>query len=91
MKIRLLAAALLATAPLAAPAATSACPDTPREKWLKPEEVQARLQAKGYDVRRVKREGACFEVKAEKDGKRIEAYVNPADATIVSEKAKERS
>jgi hypothetical protein len=90
MKIRLIAAALVAAFPLAATAAAQ-CPDTPREKWLKPEDVQARLQSRGYDVRSVKREGACFEVKATKDGKRVEAYVNPADATVVAEKVKERT
>jgi hypothetical protein len=90
MKIRLIAAALAAAFPLAAAAATK-CPDTPREKWLKPEEVQARLQSRGYDVRSVKSEGACYEVKATKDGKRVEARVNPADATVVAEKVKERS
>lgn len=90
MKIQLLAAAVVAVLPLAAAAATE-CPDIPREKWLKAEEVQARLQSRGYDVRSVKREGTCFEVKARKDGKRIEAHVSPADAAIVSEKVKEKS
>ena len=46
------------------------------------------MEKLGYDVRRVKKEGSCFEVKATKDGKRIEAYVNPADGRIVKEKAK---
>ena len=92
MKIRLLVTALAAAAPLAAAAATATtCPETPREKWLKPAEVQARLQSRGYDVRSVKREGSCFEVKATRDGKRVEVYVSPADAAIVSEKVKERS
>ena len=89
MKMKLLAAALVAAAPFAA--AAKDCPDVPREKWLKADEVQARLQARGYDVRSVKREGACFEVKARKDGKRIEAHVSPADAAIVSEKVKDPS
>lgn len=90
MKIRSIAAALLAAAPFAAAAAKD-CPEIPRDKWLKAEEVQERLQSRGYDVRSVKREGACFEVKATKDGKRVEAYVNPADGTIVAEKTKDRS
>jgi hypothetical protein len=82
-------AIVLAAAFAAAPAlAAETCPATPKDKWLRPEEVQARLEQKGYEVRRVKREGTCFEVKASKDGKRVEAYVNPADATVVKEKAK---
>ena len=82
MKTILVAALLAATPALA----SERCPDTPKDKWLRAEDVQARLQAQGYDVRRVKREGSCYEVKAKKEGKSVEAYVNPADATIVSEK-----
>ena len=85
MKMALIAAAVLAAAPAFA---SETGPETPKEKWLRPEEVQARLQAKGYDVRRVKAEGTCFEVKATKDGKRVEAYVSPADGRIVAEKVK---
>ena len=87
-KVSILVAALLAAGTAVA---SEKCTDVPREKWLAPEEVQARLQSKGYDVRRVKRDGSCFEVKATKDGKEIEAHVNPADATVVKEKAKHRS
>jgi hypothetical protein len=85
-------AVLIAAALAAAPAvAADICADTPKEKWLRPEEVQARLEQKGYDVRRVKKEGTCFEVKATKQGKRVEAYVNPADASIVKERVKDKS
>ena len=82
MKIQaLLVATLLAAAP--ALAAKTSCPETPKDKWLRPEEIQVRMESSGYEVRRVKREGTCFEVKGKKDGKRIEAYVNPADGSIV--------
>jgi hypothetical protein len=84
MKAFIIAAALAAAPALAA----QTCPDTPKDKWLRPEEVQARMQQKGYDVQRIKKEGSCFEVKATKDGKRVEAYVSPADGAIVKEKAK---
>jgi len=86
MKVKLLAAALLAAAPSAF--AADNCPATPKDKWLRPEEIQARLEAKGYEVRRIKREGGCFEVYAKKDGKRVDAYVSPADGAIVKEKVK---
>ena len=83
-----LIAAMLAAAPALA---TETCPDTPKDKWLRAEEVQARLAQKGYDVKRVKKEGTCFEVKATKDGKKVEAYVNPSDASVVKEKVKDKS
>jgi hypothetical protein len=88
MNVIYIAAALLVSAPAFA---SETCPETPKDKWLRPEEIQVRLQAKGYDVRRVKAEGSCFEVKATKDGKRVEAYVSPADARVVSEKVKAKS
>jgi hypothetical protein len=88
MKSLVIAVALLAAVPALA---GETCPETPKGSWLSPEEVQARLEKKGYDVRRVKREGSCFEVKAVKDGKRVEAHVSPVDAAIVKERVKDRS
>ena len=79
---------LVFAAALAALPASGAgtCPEVPKDKALRAEEVQARLEARGYDVRRVKREGACYEVKARKDGERVEVTVSPADGAIVREK-----
>ena len=82
MKTLMFAAALAAAPAFAA----ERCPDVPKEKALRAEEVQARLEAKGYEVRRVKMERGCYEVKAKKDGKPVEAYVSPADGSIVREK-----
>lgn len=88
MKRIVLAAALAAALPAAA---SATCTDAPREKWLKREQVQEKLQAQGYDVRRVKVDGSCYEVKALRAGKRIEAHVNPVDARVVREKQKDAS
>ena len=55
MKALVIAAALAAAPALA----TETCPDTPKDKWLRPEEVQARMEKLGYDVRRVKKEGSA--------------------------------
>ena len=85
MKTLLVTATLLAATPAFA---TQSCPEIAKDKWLRAEEIQERMEKKGYEVARVKKEGTCFEVKATKDGKRVEAYVNPADATIVKEKVK---
>ena len=87
MKEMLIAAALLAVTP--AVLASETCPRVSKESWLRPEEVQSRLQARGFDVRRVKREGNCYEVSAvDSQGRKVKAYVNPADASIVKEKVK---
>jgi hypothetical protein len=88
MKRKLFAIALAAMAP-AVMAADATCPETPKESWLRPEEVQVRLQSQGLEVNRVKRDGPCYEVRAkDREGRRIEAYVNPANAAIVRQKAK---
>ena len=88
MKRTLFAIALAAMAP-AVMAADPACPETPRESWLRPEEVQVRLQSQGLEVKRIKRDGSCYEVRAKnREGQRIEAYVNPANAAIVKQKVR---
>ena len=70
-------------------AADATCPETPKADWLRPEEVQVRLQSQGLEVKRVKREGSCYEVRAKnREGQRIEAYVNPTTAAIVKQKVK---
>lgn len=87
MKVILLAAALLVAAPAAL--ASESCPDTPKDKWLAAKEIQARLEAKGFVVERLKRDGSCYEVYAKNtQGKRVKAYVSPADGAIVKEKVK---
>lgn len=76
-----------AAAPLAH--AGAGCPDLPKEKWMSAKEVQAAFEGRGYRVDRVKKEGSCLEVQGRnKGGKRVEAYVNPADGSVVKEKVK---
>ena len=83
---------VFAVAVLAASTAALAdekCPEVAREQWLRAEEVQARLEAKGVEVKRVKREGSCYEVKGrDREGRKLELYVSPADGSIVKEKVK---
>ena len=54
------------------------CGTVPKEKWLTSETVKARMAEQGYEVRAIKAERGCFEVKAtDKNGARVEIYVNP--------------
>jgi hypothetical protein len=58
------------------------CGTVPKEKWLTSETVKARMAEQGYDVRSIKAERGCFEVKAtDKNGARVEVYVNPETGT----------
>ncbi len=69
--------------------ASTECTKEPAEKWLAEKDVKAHLEKAGFTVERIKRDNSCFEVKgARKDGKRVELYVNPVDASIVKEEKK---
>ena len=56
---------------------------------LSMKEVKSMVTAKGYDVRRVKREDGCLEVYAiDKQGSRVEIYLHPVSGKIVKIKKK---
>lgn len=78
MKI-LLPAILLAA--IAAPAsATGAykC-NVPKEKWRPTEQLTAELTKQGWQVRKAKVDGGCYEVYGTTpEGDRVEAYFDPA-------------
>jgi hypothetical protein len=48
--------------------------------------IKAKAAEMGYDVKNVKVEDGCFEVYAIKDGKKVEAYMNPVTAEVVRTK-----
>lgn len=70
--------------------ASSACTKEPADKWLSEKQAQSQLEKAGFIVQRIKRsDDSCYEVYAKrKDGKRVELYVNPVDASIVKEEVK---
>lgn len=70
--------------------ASTECTKEPAEKWLSEKQAQAHLEKAGFTVQRIKRgDDACYEAYAKrKDGKRVELYINPVDASIVKEKVK---
>ena len=54
------------------------CDSGEQESWQKPEVLQAKLEADGWEVRRVKEDGGCYEVYAKNaSGERVEAYFHP--------------
>ena len=65
------------------------CTDQPQSKWMSTVDVKARFASQGYDVRKVKTGGSCYEVYAnDKDGSKVELFVNPVDASVVGRAAK---
>jgi hypothetical protein len=79
----------LAAAPFVASAAhaSPSCGNAPQSSWLSLADVEAKATAMGYKVRQVKIEDGCYEIYAlDKDGKRVEAYLNPVTAEVVETK-----
>lgn len=74
---------LAAAAALALPFASSAtglatCDSGDRAGWQPVETLEAKLKAEGWQVRRTKEDGGCYEVYAiDAKGERVEAYFHP--------------
>ena len=78
--------ALGLAAPVAAPVFASSgerC-DAPIADWQPREALEKKLTAEGMDVRRIKTDDGCYEVKAiDAKGRRIEAYYDPKTLELV--------
>lgn len=72
----LLAGSLFASQAFATGLAT--CDSGDPEGWQSKETLQEKLEVEGWEVRRIKEDGGCWEVYAkDADGERVEAYFDP--------------
>jgi hypothetical protein len=54
------------------------CDSGPKETWQPQEKLEQQLKDKGWQVRRIKVDGGCYEVYAlNEKGERVEAYFHP--------------
>lgn len=54
------------------------CDSGSQDTWRSQEELKEQLVKKGWDVRRIKIDGGCYEVYAlDESGDRVEAYFHP--------------
>ena len=54
------------------------CDSGPRENWQSEDKLSAMLKEKGWQVRRIKEDGGCYEVYAfDEKGQRLEVYFHP--------------
>jgi hypothetical protein len=89
INVRLAAAVAQIALPFAAHA-TGSCTTEPKTKWMQDKGVSNQLEKQGYQVKRVKTEGSCYEVYAlDKKGNRHEMVVNPVNGKPVSEEVNE--
>ncbi len=84
----LLAMGLMTSALPASADGKKDCTTEPQASWKQPAEVEASAKAAGYEVRRSKVEGTCYEVYAVKDGKMYELFYHPIDLKLVTTVAK---
>ena len=76
----LILAGALAAAAAATPASATGkmtC-DAPKAQWKSMDTLQAQLKKQGWQVRKAKVDGGCYEVYGtDPDGNRVEAYFHP--------------
>ena len=64
------------------------CTKAARASWKPASEAEAIAKAAGYEVRKSKIEGSCYEVYGVKNGKLFELFYSPEDLTLKHTKAK---
>jgi hypothetical protein len=66
------------------------CESGPRDQWQSQEKLTSVLKEKGWQVRRIKEDGNCYEVYAlNEKGERVEAYFHPRTLVPVPRGAKD--
>ena len=84
---RLIIASILAITGLSANAKKT-CTDQPKDKWMSESDFKKKVEELGYKINKFKQPGSCYEIYGtDKEGKKVEIYFNPVDATVVKEKA----
>jgi hypothetical protein len=62
----------------AAVAGSDKCNAGPKEQWKPQAELEKKLAAEGWKIKKVKIDAGCYEVYGtDKDGKRVEMYFDP--------------
>ena len=86
----LLLVLVLATAGVARATGLATCDSGAQESWQSQEKLAAALKEKGWQVRRIKVDGGCYEVYAlDEKGQRVEAYFHPRTLAPVPTGAKQ--
>ena len=58
------------------------CTKIAKASWKPASEAEAKAKALGYEVRRSKIEGSCYEVYGVKEGKLFELFYSPEDLSL---------
>ena len=88
--VMLLATGLALALPQAQATGFATCDSGARESWQPQEKLSSVLKEKGWQVRRIKEDGGCYEVYAfNEKGERVEAYFHPRTLAPVPHGAKD--
>lgn len=58
------------------------CTKISKASWKPASDAEAKAKAAGYEVRRTKVEGSCYEVYGVKEGKLYELFYSPEDLSL---------
>ena len=62
------------------------CTNAPESQWLSIKDLQAKVEAQGYTVKKAKLKKACGELYTlDKNGQRVELFVDPTNGKIVGQ------
>ena len=62
------------------------CTSAPETQWLPMAQLQAKVEAQGYKVKKAKLKNACGELYTlDKNGNRVELFVDPTSGQIVGQ------
>jgi hypothetical protein len=85
----LLVAATVAASIAAQATGLATCDSGPRDGWQPSAKLELQLKEKGWQVRRIKEDGGCYEVYAlDEKGQRVEAYFHPVTLAPVPTKSR---
>ncbi len=77
LKLVLSLVCMLALQPLAH-ASKKNCTTEPKEKWMNVDEFKKKIEAQGYQIKKFKQPGTCYEIYGkDSQGKSVEIYFNP--------------
>lgn len=66
--------------------AKKSCTEQPKDKWMTEADFKKKVEGQGYKINKFKQPGSCYEIYGlNKDGKKVEVYFNPVDASVVKE------
>lgn len=85
------ATAIVAALALSGPALADGmdnCTTEPESAWKTLDEVSAMAVEQGYEVRKIEKEGTCYEVYGLKDGKLWELFYNPVTGEVLEAEEK---